>query len=170
MDSNNRKDYHIQVNNRQEFDISAEDVENLDMISLNGNEYHLLYKNKSYRILLEEIDSHQPSLQLRVNGKPFQIQIDTPLARKIKELGIAEDELGTGEEVIAPMPGKVISLLVKEEDEVEPGQELLILEAMKMENIIKAKTGGIIQEINVTEGDAVNKNALLLYIEGQSGD
>jgi biotin carboxyl carrier protein len=170
MSTDNHSLYHIEVNERQEFDLSPEEVEGLDMIVLNEREYHLIYNKKSYRIELEELNEQEPSMNLRVNGKPFQLKVDTPLARKIQELGIAEDELGAGEDVKAPMPGKVISVMVEADEEVEAGQDLLILEAMKMENVIKSNSAGFVQDIKVAEGDAVDKNDLLLQIEGNSED
>lgn len=157
--------FHITVNNRQEFDVSSGEAEELDMVQISENNYHLLYRNKSYSIHVEEINEDIPSVSLKINGKQFELEIETPLIRKIQELGLAEEDLGFGEEVRAPMPGKVISVLVQEDEEVEPGQDLLILEAMKMENVIKSSSAGIVQSIQVKEGDAVDKNALLLNIE-----
>ena len=157
--------FHIQVNQRQEFDISVEEVEAMDLRRISQNQFHLLHDHRSYNIELEEVREDQPYISLKINGKRYEMEFETPLLRKIRELGLAEDEIGSGEQVYAPMPGKVISVLVKENEEVEAGQDLLILEAMKMENMIKAGGAGTVKEITVVEGDAVDKNALLLAIE-----
>jgi biotin carboxyl carrier protein len=69
------------------------------------------------------------------------------------------------EEILAPMPGNIMEILVKPGDEVKEDDELLILEAMKMENPICATVDGVIKEISVKEKDAVDVDQLLLIIE-----
>lgn len=68
-------------------------------------------------------------------------------------------------EILAPMPGKIIEILVEEGDQVEEDQELLILEAMKMENVIAATDSGKISEIKVRLDDTVNTNQVLVVLE-----
>jgi pyruvate carboxylase subunit B len=63
------------------------------------------------------------------------------------------------------MPGLVLDILVEEGDEVEAEQGLLVLEAMKMENELKAPSGGVVSAIHVADGDAVDKEALLIEVE-----
>ncbi len=69
------------------------------------------------------------------------------------------------EEVLAPMPGKIIEILVNVGDEVKEDDELLILEAMKMENPICAPVDGTVKEIKVKEKDLVEVDQLLIVIE-----
>jgi biotin carboxyl carrier protein len=64
----------------------------------------------------------------------------------------------------APMPGKIVKVLVKEGEAVEAGRGVLVMEAMKMENELKASKAGTVQEIKVKEGQAVEMGALLLII------
>ena len=66
---------------------------------------------------------------------------------------------------MAPMPGKVLQVLVKEGDAVEEGQPLLVLEAMKMENVIKAAVNGKVSVVKAAQGQAVEKGALLVGVE-----
>ena len=63
------------------------------------------------------------------------------------------------------MPGKVLQVLVQPGDAVEEGQALLVLEAMKMENMIKAVAAGTVSEVPIAEGEAVEKGALLVGFE-----
>ena len=65
-------------------------------------------------------------------------------------------------DVKAPMPGRVIEILVKKGDIVSEGDSLIVLEAMKMENIIKSTREGVLKNIQVIEGNNVEKNAILL--------
>ncbi|WP_457750853.1 biotin/lipoyl-containing protein, partial [Thermococcus sp.] len=67
--------------------------------------------------------------------------------------------------VTAPMPGKILRILVKEGDEVKTGQGLLVLEAMKMENEVSSPKDGIVKRILVTEGDTVDSGQALIELE-----
>ncbi len=68
-------------------------------------------------------------------------------------------------EVVAPMPGKVIDILVQVGEEVLEYQEVLVLEAMKMENAIPATEGGTVKEIKVSQDQTVNTNYVLMILE-----
>ncbi len=68
-------------------------------------------------------------------------------------------------EVLAPMPGKIIDVLVKVGDKVSEDDELLILEAMKMENPVYAPADGVVKEVKVKKDDTVNSDQLLLILE-----
>lgn len=70
----------------------------------------------------------------------------------------------TGRVVSAPMPGRIIRVLVKPGDKVEAGQDVVILEAMKMENSIMASAGGTVKQLLVAEGDTVAADAQLIEI------
>lgn len=72
---------------------------------------------------------------------------------------------GAAGELFSQMPGKVVKLMVSEGDEVEPGQTLLILEAMKMENEIKCGTSGVVKHIHVKEGQALDAGFLMMEVE-----
>src|SRR5690349_6356013 len=75
---------------------------------------------------------------------------------------------GAGEgpqKLLAPMPGKVVRLIVKEGDEVEAGKGILVVEAMKMQNELKATKSGTVQKICVAEGAAVNAGDVLAIVE-----
>jgi len=68
-------------------------------------------------------------------------------------------------QILAPMPGKVLDILVKEGEEVLEYQEVLILEAMKMENAIPSTDAGTVKEIKVTKDQNVNTNDVLMVLE-----
>ena len=70
----------------------------------------------------------------------------------------------TGNTIVAPLPGRVISILVKVGDKVSAGQDVAILEAMKMENNISSDFSGVVKQIIVNEGDTVAANAILIEI------
>lgn len=94
---------------------------------------------------------------LKVNSVKFSLQLKDKYDELLHTLGL--DNLATKKvnEIKAPMPGMVLKVLVNEGDEVKKGDALLVLEAMKMENILKSPTDGIIKKIAAVKGVAVEK-------------
>jgi len=92
-----------------------------------------------------------------VKSKPAKVS-DSPTSSKAPTAAVA------GEEVLAPMPGKILQLKVSEGDSVKDGDTLLILEAMKMENEIVANASGNIKKINVAANDMVDTGDVLIVI------
>lgn len=118
---------------------------------------------KSYSI--EILSQNQNEYELLVNGVNYSFAIETPfsLARK-KQLTLQANE-STTIRLKAPMPGKILEVMVKTGDAVKAGDTLLILEAMKMQNAILASTKGIIKKVLVKEGDTTSKSDLLIELE-----
>lgn len=152
------------------FDISFEE----DQLVVNGES-----KPYSFEVLREEyvsliVDgqsipvSVEPAgdgrMQVTLDGRRAEVQVKDQRDLLVEEFGLDEDA-GAGGEVRAPMPGLVLDVLVAEGDEVKADQGLLVLEAMKMENELKASSSGIVATIHAEVGDAVDKNALLIDIE-----
>jgi propionyl-CoA carboxylase alpha chain len=82
-----------------------------------------------------------------------------------ERLPAAGDQVSEGS-ALAPMPGGVVRVAVKEGDRVEAGQELVVLEAMKMEHAVHATSAGVVAAVNVIEGDQVETGRILVVIEG----
>ena len=123
--------------------------------------YHLEYEGKKYNVqVLPGDETKQPSI--RVNGVESKAELSDKYDDLIKSLGMEAMTKVTIKELKSPMPGLVISLEAKPGDSVKKGEPLMILEAMKMENVIKAKADVEIAEIHVKEGQAVEKNELLI--------
>ena len=154
--------YQLTVNERSEFKLSEKDIVDLDFVKTASNSYHLIYNDNTYLVEVDQAQLSKGLITINVNGNTHKVKIETPLQRKIKALGINELNIGDGEIIKAPMPGKVLSILVKEGETVETGQDLLILEAMKMENIIKCSQDGIVEKIHINNTDTVDKNQTLL--------
>ncbi len=125
---------------------------------LTANEHFLRLKidNKSHRVYFAEDDE----LFISVNGRDY-----------ILEKSAKQQKRGTGvkvssaQDLTAPMPGKVLKVLVGNGEQVEEGQALLILEAMKMEYTIKALQTGKVIALSLQEGDQVDRGQVLLDIE-----
>lgn len=125
--------------------------------------YLLRTGTKLYKIDNVEYDQHTVSFTL--NGRWCSVDVRDERDLLLDRLGFkTAGEIGAGE-LNAPMPGKILELMVKEGDEVTLGDPVAILEAMKMENELKAPLSGIVTTVVVNEGDSLDKNELILEIE-----
>jgi biotin carboxyl carrier protein len=121
--------------------------------------YSILLGGQSFEA---RVEPHGPALRIFVAGREFSAEIiDTRRWRRRR--GTALETEGR-QQVIAPMPGKVIRVLVKTGDAVEAGQGLLVVEAMKMQNEIRAPKSGTVERLFVAEGQAVNAGEVLAIV------
>jgi biotin carboxyl carrier protein len=97
-----------------------------------------------------------------VDGETLRVEIEGHRGRRA---GVpSPGSAGAGQRLVAPMPGKVVAVLVEVGQAVEPGAGLVVLEAMKMENEFRATGAGVVEEIHVGPGQAVNAGDLLVVI------
>jgi len=102
------------------------------------------------------------SITVEVQGHIFEIEVTDPRAPRRKTGGLT----GEGQQkIVAPMPGKIVRLLVKEGDAVEPGQGIVVMEAMKMQNELKAQRSGAVTSLPIAEGATVAAGEVLALIE-----
>jgi biotin carboxyl carrier protein len=141
---------------------TVNDVEKEVSISwLKTNEIgHLMVDNKQYAIQILKIEGKE--VKLRINGKQTQMQLSDPMDQLLQNLGLDKLMNKGISQVKSPMPGLVLKVLVSNGQEVKKGDALLILEAMKMENVIKSPTDGVIKQIHIKERDALEKNKLMI--------
>jgi len=162
--------YQVKVNDQQEFQIAFDKnllkVDNetveFDAVSLSKGHSHVLYKHKSYNVELIAHYQEEKSIALKVNGRLYTVTVEDQYDQLLKQLGLDKLQANKVHEIKAPMPGLVLNVLVSVGQEVKKGDNLLVLEAMKMENIIKSTTAGKVKMIAVQQGDKVDKNAVLL--------
>ncbi|WP_235297155.1 acetyl-CoA carboxylase biotin carboxyl carrier protein subunit [Portibacter marinus] len=124
---------------------------------------HLRHDQKNYKgVISETLD---PKLfEVAINGHTYQIKIQTRLDQLIDEMGLNVLGKKDAGDVFSPMPGLVIDVLVKEGQKVVEDTPLIVLEAMKMENIIKASGNGVVTSIEVETGQKIEKAQLLIRI------
>jgi len=121
--------------------------------------YSILQDGRSYEIVVR--DGLDGALDVHVNGNHYVARVSDPRKSKKRSGALLEGR----QNVLAPMPGKVVRLLVAVGDEVSAGQGLVVVEAMKMQNEIKSPKAGKIVAIAVAEGAAVNPGQALLSVE-----
>ena len=137
----------------------------LDAEQVGKDQWNVLHNNQSYNIELLEFDANTKAVKLLVNNEIHEIKIKNRLDLLLDKMGISEGGSDQLEDVKAPMPGLVLKILVEESQDISIGDPLLILEAMKMENIIKATGSGTIKSILVKNQDIVDKNQVLIEVE-----
>jgi biotin carboxyl carrier protein len=133
----------------------------IDALTLEHGAVSLLVDNESYSV---EIDEVGDEVLVSVRGQMSKIDVvdERKLALRQVAVGFSTDGAQT---VSAPMPGKVVKLLVKVGDAVEAGQGLIVVEAMKMENELKSPKAGKVIELFAAEGATVENNAKLVVVE-----
>lgn len=131
-------------------------------------------KGNKYSTVVKEVEGN--IAQIEVNGTLYKVEIEqeikktkTPtLVRKPLVRKPGEGAIPSGPSVgavTAPLPGNIFKVLVKEGDAVKPGDTLLVMEAMKMENEIKTEKAGTIGAVKVSEGEAVLQGAILIELK-----
>ncbi|MFO7998042.1 MAG: biotin/lipoyl-containing protein [Bacteroidales bacterium] len=141
--------------------------------TIHGNQYDVHIMNVEENVI-----------ELEVNGSSYEVEVDksiqpvkTPrlVRQRVVPSGDATPSVGAGKtapaatgggQIKSPLPGAVISILVKVGDTVKAGQKLMVLEAMKMENNIDADREGTVTSIAVTQGQSVMEGDVLLEIGG----
>ena len=135
----------------------------LDLREAPDGTYSLLAPSgKTHRIAVESMDLRARTLRLRVDGRLHEVALQSPLDQLVADLGLEAEPTPELGEILAPMPGLVLRIAVAPGQSVEAGDTLLVLEAMKMENAIKAPAAGVVREVYVEEGAAVEKGAGLV--------
>ena len=153
------------VNENLTFDLTDEDIAKVDVLRITDNSYHILQESKPFQIEIVNADFNQKRYSVKVNNNSYTIDIADGLDLLIKEMGFALASTKNIAAIMAPMPGLILQINVKEGQEVEEGEQLLILEAMKMENIITSPRKGVVKKIAVKKGEAVEKKCLLIEFE-----
>jgi len=154
----------VKVNENQSFEVSPDALEELDIVQIDKTHWQLLDNGVAYHMELILMDYPNRKMHLTVNGEAFDIEIDDRYAQLIERMGLSKEVVIEVKDIKAPMPGLVLEITCKVGDSFEKGDPLLILEAMKMENIIKAPTDGVITKVNVAVGESVEKGFVLLEL------
>lgn len=134
----------------------------LDTVSNGERSFQILRDGKTYSVHVVEVNRAENRVALLVNGKKANVEVSTELDRLLKRLGLENASAGRISEVKAPMPGLIHSIQAEVGQAVEKGDQLLVLEAMKMENVIKSPTEGVVSQIHVKQGESVEKSQLLI--------
>jgi biotin carboxyl carrier protein len=149
----------------QSFDLSKEAVAELDVLQVGKQDFHVLQDNQSYHCKVIETDYANKTLTLEVNGSKYTLNIEDEYDLLVKKMGLSKFVAHKISSIKAPMPGLIIDILIEPGQTIEKGTPLLILEAMKMENVLKSEGDGVVKSIEVVKAQAVDKGHILIEME-----
>ena len=138
---------------------------NVDNITLNDsdvNNQFILDNNKSKLVSVKEVNHELKRYQIQIDGRTYQVQISDAVDQQILKMNLKSKKSNQLKELRAPMPGLVRQVNVQVGDQVDSGDALFILEAMKMENVLKSPVNGLVSDLFVKPGESVEKNQILL--------
>jgi biotin carboxyl carrier protein len=165
--------YKASVNGRKNFQIDLKgdsilvnnepiDVSKIQVTAIRS---HWIVNGKSMNAEVVSANASTKEFTVKVNNRSYVLRLQDRFDELLKSLGMEATSEKKLREIKAPMPGMVLNILVHVGDKVEKDTPLLILEAMKMENVIKSPAAAVVKKVTATKGVAVEKNAVLIEFE-----
>ncbi len=136
----------------------------VDFVKTNPDGFHILKENQSFNAEVLEVDETGKKMTIRVNGNKYTVTIRDKYDELLHQLGMDKMLTAKVNDLKAPMPGLVLDVLVSEGQLIKKGENLVVLEAMKMENNLKAVNEATVKKICVVKGDRVEKNEILIEL------
>jgi biotin carboxyl carrier protein len=160
----------IKVNNKYDFEVDRKgdtllvnnNTINADIKQLNDLLYHIINENGSYNAEVVSFDREAKTAEIKVNNNIYTLTAKDQFDVLLDKMGLSSLMAAKVSEIKAPMPGMVLKVLVEEGAEVKKGENLFVLEAMKMENIIKSPADVTVKIIKIKPGDKVEKGQILM--------
>ena len=164
--------FKIKINDRFDFEVNGGKELSVDNRPFNWDIQHIregrfnvLIDNKSYDAEVVRADYASKSFTIKINSNIYQISVKDQYDQLLEKLGINNLTKSKVNEITAPMPGLVLDIMVQEGKQLSKNEAVLVLEAMKMENVLKSPGKGKIKKIFVNAGDAVEKDQVLVELE-----
>ncbi|HEY8782022.1 MAG TPA: acetyl-CoA carboxylase biotin carboxyl carrier protein subunit [Mucilaginibacter sp.] len=160
----------VNVNNKYSYEVDK-DGEGLsingtnltaDVKRLNASAWHIINDLRSYNVEVISFNHSEKTAEIRVNNNIYSVTAKDQFDILLDKLGLSSLSAAKISEIKAPMPGMVLKVFVTEGMEIKKGDNLFILEAMKMENIIKAPADAIVKKVKIKPGDKVEKGQILM--------
>jgi biotin carboxyl carrier protein len=144
--------------------IDPSELKELELSHISNNKIQLRYHATNYKLEIVESNFNAKTYQIKINGNNYHVNLADELAIKIAEMGFENNNSKKMNNIIAPMPGLILNISVKEGQKVKNGDVLLVLEAMKMENSITSPKDGIVKLISTEKGTTVEKGQQLIEL------
>lgn len=131
-----------------------------DVTEVTPNTFSILMEGGAFEIQM--MPQPDGSLQVQTSGEEFSVEVVDPRAWRGRH---SPAEAEGRQQIVAPMPGKIVRVLVQQGDRVEVGQGLLVVEAMKMQNEIRSPKSGTVVRVHAKAGQPVNAGEVLAWVE-----
>ena len=133
-----------------------------DIVDLGAGRFHILYEGRSYNAEVVTIEHATKTIVLKLNGQRVELNAKNRFDLLLERLGMSNAAAAKVNELKAPMPGLIVDIRVVPGQAVLKGDPLLVLEAMKMENILKAPADGTVSNLKIALRDNVQKGQVLV--------
>ena len=147
------------------FYFTSTEINDAGLVKISPTEFNLIKDHRSVNAKLIETDSSGKKLKIEIEGETFDIEIKDELDQVLEKMGYGSVSNKPIKEIKAPMPGLVLEISVADGQDVNEGDKILILGAMKMENNIMIHTNARIKKVAVCAGQAVEKGQVLVELE-----
>lgn len=146
---------------KDQFIVNGE-KKDLDIFKIDDTNYHIIHQNTSFKLSILHYDIKHKNFEIKVNTRIYKVTLQDDNDLLLEKIGVNTRSAYKVSEVKAPMPGLIIDIKVKEGMEVKSGDPLIVLKAMKMENVIKSPSDGRINKIFVEINQKIEKDAVIL--------
>ncbi|WP_295666744.1 acetyl-CoA carboxylase biotin carboxyl carrier protein subunit [uncultured Mucilaginibacter sp.] len=162
--------YKVKINDKYNFElekngdsllINNEKIE-ADVKQLNNTVYHIINNLQSYNAEMISFNRAEKTAEIKVNNNIYTVTAKDQFDILLDKLGLSNLNEAKVSEIKAPMPGMVLKVFVSEGMDIKKGDNLFVLEAMKMENIIKAPADVVVKTVKIKPGDKVEKGQILM--------
>jgi biotin carboxyl carrier protein len=138
---------------------------NWDLLEIKDGKFHILQDNQSFNATVLEANYETKTFSIKINKNVYEVSLKDKFDLLVEKLGFSNMTVQKVNNIKAPMPGLVLDILVQVGDVLVKGDSVLILEAMKMENVIKAEGDAVVKSIEIAKGTPVEKNQILVEFE-----
>jgi len=147
-----------------EFIIDGKSLD-IDILEYREGKFHILLENRSYTAEILSIDKETKTCEIKVGKSVLTVKLRDKYDDLLTEIGIDAIAGKKVNDIKAPMPGMVLHVMVENGQMIKKGDAIVVLEAMKMENILKSPADGIIRKVHVSMGDKVEKNQIMVNFD-----
>lgn len=158
-----KKQFRAVVNDQFQIDLNGKEA--LVYQKISDTRIHAIDERASVNAEIVSADFQNKKYSFRIHASVYEVALSNELDLLIGELGFLESLTSISNEMVAPMPGLIVEVMVKPGAEIQKGDGLLVLEAMKMENTLTATRNGMVKNIMVKAGEAVEKGAVMIEFE-----
>lgn len=162
--------HQIKVNNEYNYEVDKNDNSlvingtkvTADISTLNESTLHIISKLQSYNAEIISFNRSEKTAEIKINNNIYSVTAKDQFDILLDKMGLSNLNAVKVSEIKAPMPGMVLKVFATEGMEIKKGENLFVLEAMKMENIIKAPADVVVKTIKIKPGDKVEKGQVLM--------